>query len=156
MSQTPIGDLIAAIRADLAAIGRDISALAKAEFKRDGVRLGVGLGALIAGGFLATLVIVLLVIAVAQGLIAAGLPPWAAYLVDAGIFLVVVALLVLLGVGNLKKVGPPTATITAVQDSIAALEGKTPEQAAADRAAAAAESDARAKAKAAEAAGKAS
>jgi ABC-type multidrug transport system fused ATPase/permease subunit len=135
MPKQPIGDLIAAVRNDLSAIGNDIAALAKAEIGRDIARIVVMVAAFLMAGFLALMALVLLVVAVAEALAAAGLARWAAFLIDAGICLVVLAALAGLGIILVKRVKGPRRTVTAIKDSLAAIGGKTPEEAAAARAA---------------------
>jgi hypothetical protein len=135
MSKQTLSSLVGAVRDDVSAISNDITALAKAELGRDGKRIGFGLAAFIVALALAPLILILLAITVAEALVAAGLARWAAYLADAGIVLVVVAALAALGAVLFKKVKGPQRTVTAVKDTLAALGGKTPEEAAAARAA---------------------
>jgi uncharacterized membrane protein len=134
MPSQPIGGLVSAIRDDLAAIASDTKTLAKAEFSRDAKKIGLGVGLIAAAGFIATLVILLLVLAVVWGLVALGLAPWAAYLVGAAFFAAIAAAAVLVARSSFKGVGAPKRTAAAVRDSFAALSGLTPEQAAAARA----------------------
>ncbi|MDR3201718.1 MAG: phage holin family protein [Bifidobacteriaceae bacterium] len=135
MPERSIGELIAAIRADVAAIGADTAALAKAEFRRDARKIGFGLAFLGLAGLLAAIGAGLLVVAGAWGLVELGFSPWAAYLIDAGVWLVAALAAVLAGVSRFKGVGAPKRTATALKDLASAIGGLSPEQAEEARAA---------------------
>jgi len=139
MADRPLEELATAVKDDFALVAEDISALAKAEMSRDSTKIGVAIAAFGLAGCAATMAVVLLLITAAQALIAAGLAPWVAYLADAGIALVAVLILVITGVILLKRIKGPKRTATAIKDTLAALRGRTPQAAAAERAARAAD-----------------
>ena len=61
----------------------------------------------IVAGVLAFLAFVFLLVAGAYGIVAAGLPVWAGFLIVAGVLLVVTAILALVGRSKAKKISPP-------------------------------------------------
>jgi membrane protein implicated in regulation of membrane protease activity len=75
-----------------------------------------------AAGFLGLLAVVLLSIAAAYGLVALGLHPGWAFLVVAVAYLLVAALLVLVGKRTISKVGPPERTIRTSKDTASFLK----------------------------------
>jgi len=105
------GQLVAAASRDLSALVRDEIELAKSEIKVDVKNGAVGGAMFGAAAFLAVLVVILLSIAAAYGLVAAGLHPAWAFVVVAGVYLIVAGILVLIGVRKVKKLGPPERTI---------------------------------------------
>jgi hypothetical protein len=116
-----LGQLVADATADLSEIMRAEVALAKAELKDD-ARNGLLAGGMFgAAGYLAFLSTILLTIAAAYGLVAAGLPAWAGFLVLAVFLLVVAGLLALIGKSRVSKVGPPERAIRSTKQTIAAV-----------------------------------
>ena len=117
-----LGQLVADATHDISSIVRGEVALAKAEIRTDATRAGLGAGMLFAAGTLTFLALILLLIAAAYGLVAAGLAPWLAFLIVAVVLLVVGAILALVGkhsFDNLK--GRPERAIKSTQDTIAAV-----------------------------------
>ena len=57
------------------------------------------------------------------GLVAAGLHPGFAFLIVAVVYLVLAAILALVGKKQVKRVGPPVRTIETTKESVAALKG---------------------------------
>ena len=80
--------------------------LALMEIKKKAVALGVGVGMLV-GAALFGLFLLAFVLASVTALIALALPVWAALLIMTGAILGLVATLVLLGLGAIKKGSPP-------------------------------------------------
>jgi hypothetical protein len=60
----------------------------------------------------------LLVISFAFLLTELGIPTWLAFVIDAGIFLVVAVILLLIARSNAKKIQPPTLAMTNAETSI--------------------------------------
>ncbi len=117
-----LGQLVADATHDISSIVRGEVALAKAEIRADATKAGLGAGMFFAAGTLAFLALILLLIAAAYGLVAAGLAPWLAFLIVAVVLLVVGAILALVGkhsFDNLK--GRPERAIKSTQDTIAAV-----------------------------------
>jgi len=117
-----LGQLVADATHDISSIMRSEIALAKAEIGADAKKAGVGAGMLAAAGVFAFLALVLLLIAAAYGLVAAGLPHWLSFLIVAGVLLAVGAILALVGKASISKVkGKPERAIKNAQDTIATM-----------------------------------
>ena len=120
--QPSLGQLFAEASRDLSALVHDEIELAKAEIRRD-VKNGVTGGAMFgAAAFVALLAVVLLSIAAAYGLVAAGLHPGWAFLIVAGVYLLGAVLFVLMGKRAVSKVGPPQRTIRTSKETAAFLK----------------------------------
>ena len=121
-AERTLGQLVADATRDISSIVHSEVALAKAEIAADAKKAGAGAGMFVAAGVLAFLALILLLIAAAYGLVAAGLPPWAAFLIVAGVLLVIGAILVLAGKHNFDNLkGKPERAIKSTQDTIAAV-----------------------------------
>jgi Flp pilus assembly protein TadB len=117
-----LGQLVADATHDISSIMRSEVALAKAEMRDDAKKAGAGAGMFVVAAVLAFLALILLLIAAAYGLVAAGLPPWAAFLIVAGVLLLIGAILVAVGKHNFDTLkGKPERAIKSTQDTIAAV-----------------------------------
>ncbi len=121
-TERTLGQLVADASRDLSTIVRSEVALAKAELKKDVVAGLTGAGMFAAAGVMAFLALILLLIAAAYGLVAAGLAPWLAFLVVAAALLLLCGLLVLIGKSRLSRVGPPQRTVRTSKETVAALK----------------------------------
>lgn len=121
-----LGALVAAASRDMSDLLRNEIALAKAEVKVDAQHAAKGGAMFGAAGFLAVLAIILLSIAAAYGLVAAGLHPAVAFVIVAVVYLIVAAILGLIGKKAISKVGPPERTLRTTKDSVATIKGKRP------------------------------
>ena len=125
-TERTLGQLVADATHDISSIMRSEIALAKAEIGADAKRAGAGVAMFAVAGFFAFLALILLLIAAAYGLVAAGLAPWLAFLIVAGVLLVVGAILALVGKGAVTKIkGKPERTIKSAQDTIAAIKASS-------------------------------
>jgi hypothetical protein len=121
-SEETLGALFANASRDLSALVRSEIELAKAEIRVD-VENGAKGGAMFgAAGFLSVLAVILLSIAAAYGLVAAGLHPGWAFLIVAVVYLLVAALLAFIGKKTVSKVGPPERTIRTSKETAAFLK----------------------------------
>lgn len=117
-----LGQLVADATRDISSIMRSEVALAKAEMAADAKRAGIGAGMFAVAGVFAFLALILLLIAAAYGLVAAGLAPWLAFLIVGGVLLGTGAILVLVGKISFDKLkGKPERAIKSTQDTIAAV-----------------------------------
>ena len=98
-----LGQLVADATHDISSIVRSEIALAKAEIGADAKKAGLGAGMFAVAGTFAFLALILLLIAAAYGLVAAGLAPWLAFLIVAVVLLVVGAILVLVGKSSIDS-----------------------------------------------------
>ncbi len=92
-----LGQLVADATHDLSSIMRSEIALAKAEIGADAKKAGLGAALFAVAGLFAFLALILLLIAAAYGLVAAGLDPWLSFLIVAGVLLVLAAILAFVG-----------------------------------------------------------
>lgn len=117
-----VGQLVADATHDFSSILRSEIALAKAEMGADAKKAGVGAGMFAVAALFAFLALVLLPIAAAYGLVAAGLAPWLSFLIVAGLLLVLGAILTLVGKSRVSKIkGKPERAIRNAQETIAAI-----------------------------------
>jgi putative superfamily III holin-X len=121
-SEPTVGQLVANASRDLSALVRSELKLAQAELKASAQAVGVGAGMFGAAGFLGLLAIVLLSIAAAYGLVATGLHPAIAFLIVAGAYLLIAAILVLVGVRQVKKAKGPQRAIETSKESVETLK----------------------------------
>ena len=116
-----VGQLVANASKDLSSLVRSEIELAKTELKKTAVAAGTGAGMFVAAAFLALLVIILLSIAAAYGFTALGLHPAIAFLIVAGIYLLVAAVLVFIGMRALRGAKGPQRAIETSKESVEAL-----------------------------------
>jgi hypothetical protein len=120
-----LGQLVSDASRDLSTIVRAEVALAKAEVKRDVVAAVTGAALFVAAGVLAFLAVILLLIAAAFGLVAAGLSPWLAFLIVAGALLLITLVLMLIGKSRLGRVGAPERTMRSTKQTLETLKSAT-------------------------------
>jgi uncharacterized membrane protein YqjE len=116
-----IGTLVSDATAQMSTLVRAEVELAKAEIGTAAKNAGLGVGL-----FVGTLVLVVFAsifgfIALAEGLVAAGLWRWASYLIVFGFLLVVAALFALVGLRFVKRIKAPKRTIDEAKDTVAVL-----------------------------------
>jgi hypothetical protein len=125
-TERTLGQLVADATHDISSIVRGEIALAKAEFGADVKKAGVGGAMFAVAGLFAFLALILLLIAAAYGLVAAGLAAWLSFLIVAGVLLLVGAILALVGYSAVKKIkGKPERTIKNAQDTIVAIRTRS-------------------------------
>ena len=125
-SKTTASSLISNIVEDATAIVYGTRDLAKAELKDSVKNAGISIGLFTLALGISWVALILLFVAGAFGLVAAGLPEWAAFLSVAGGMLLVSVLFVLIGKSRAKKIGIPTRTIESIQQSIDTLVALLP------------------------------
>lgn len=125
-NEQTVGQLVASATRDMSTLIRSEIELAKLEIKDD-VKAGAVGGALFgAAGVIGVLVIILLSIAAAYGLTAAGLHPAIAFLIVAVVYALVAGGFVFVGLRKIKQVGPPERAIKTTKETAAALRGNNP------------------------------
>lgn len=117
-----VGQLVANASKELSSLVRSELELAKTELKKTAVKAGTGAGMFAAAAFLALLAVILLCISAAYGLTAAGLHPAIAFLIVAGAFLLIGAILVFIGMRALKGAKGPERTIETSKQSVEVLK----------------------------------
>jgi protein-S-isoprenylcysteine O-methyltransferase Ste14 len=117
-----VGQLVANASRDLSSLVRSEIELAKAELKSTAVAAGTGGGLFGGAAFLALLAVILLSIAAAYGLTALGLHPALAFVIVAVLYLLIAAVLILVGKRQLGKATGPQRAIETSRESVEALK----------------------------------
>jgi uncharacterized membrane protein YqjE len=117
-----LGDLVSLAVRDISQLVRCELDLAKMELKADVRRLGIAGGLLVIAAFVGCLVLVLLCFALAYGLVALGIWPWAAFLIVAGGCVLLAGLAVLIGFLKVRKLTGLRRTRRTVQEDLALLK----------------------------------
>ena len=118
-SEKSLGELVATATKDLSLLVSQEVALAKAELKKEVAHAGKGAGMLGAAGFLGLFALIFLSIALAYAISWFGIGLGWGFFIVGMLYLVVAAVLALLGKKQLGKVGPPEKTIATVKDDVA-------------------------------------
>jgi hypothetical protein len=92
--------------------------LAKLELRTTAKNAGTGVGAFVGAAVVFVFSLTFGFLALAEGLVAAGLWRWAAYLVVFGFQLLIVALLVFIGIRKVKRVKAPEKTIQTTKETV--------------------------------------
>jgi uncharacterized membrane protein len=122
-TERTLGQLVADATHDISSMMHSEIALAKAEIRADAKKAGAGAAMFAGAGVLAFLALILLLVAAAYGLVAAGLAIWLSFLIVAVLLLVGGAILALLGKKSVSKVkGKPERAIKNAQDTIATIK----------------------------------
>ncbi len=129
-----LGDLVALAAKDVSQLIRYEIDLAKTELKGDAKRVGIAVAGFGLAAFVGCLVLVLLCIALAFGLVALGIWTWAAFLIVAGVCILLAGLGVGLAIMKLKRLSGLRVTRKTVTEGLGMLrhDGQRPEIAATD------------------------
>lgn len=119
-----IGRLVGDAGRDIALLAQTVIKLAKSELRVSAKAGGIGAAMMATAAFFGLLIIIMLSFSVAYFLVMAGLDPAWAFLIVAGIYLLLAAVLILIGVRLLKKIRAPEKTIAAAKEIPAALKGE--------------------------------
>lgn len=127
-----LGDLVALAAKDISQLIRGEISLAKIELRGDLKRIVVAAVLLGVSAFVACLMLVLLCFAFAYGLMTIGIWSWAAFLIVAGVCLLIIGLAALIAILRVRGVTGLRTTRATVQETIRTLRGgdKRPEIAA--------------------------
>ena len=123
-----VGVLVSLAVKDVTQLIRYELDLAKLELKADARRLGIAGALLVIAAFVACLVLMLACFSLAFGLISLGIWPWAAFLIVAGICVLLAGLAVLIGALKFRGLSGLKKTRRTVQDDLSVLrrDGGTP------------------------------
>ncbi|WP_058234405.1 phage holin family protein [Devriesea agamarum] len=122
-TQRSIGELVGSIRDELVGVVHQEIAIAKKELKAQAIKAGIGIVGFLIALFLLLSAYVMLLFAAAWGLVALGLPHWAAFLIIAGVFIVLSLIAALIGLNRVKAVRAPETTIRTGKSAVNALKG---------------------------------
>jgi uncharacterized membrane protein YqjE len=131
-AEQSLGDLVAQAAKDVSQLIRYEIDLAKTELKGDAQRVGIAVAGVGLAAFVACLVLVLLSIALAFGLTALGIWDWAAFLIVAGLYVVLAGLAVGIAWLKLRRLSGLSETRKTVSEGLGMLrqDGQQPEIAA--------------------------
>jgi uncharacterized membrane protein YqjE len=116
-----LGELVAMASANLSQLVKSEMKLAKLELKGDAKRAALGGVLFGVAGVIACVVVILLSIAAAYGLVAAGIYHWAAFLIVSGAYVLLAAVLIGIGLLRLRKMSRMSTTRRTVTDDLAML-----------------------------------
>jgi uncharacterized membrane protein YqjE len=116
-----IGDLVSEAAKDVSQLVRYEIDLAKVELKQDVRRIGIGGALLVVAAFVGCLVLVLLCFALAFGLVALGIWQWAAFLIVAGLCVLLAGIAVLIGITLVRKLDGMSKTRRSLSDDMSLL-----------------------------------
>ena len=122
-AEPSLGTLVASATKDLSFLVRSEIELAKHEIKDEAKHAIAGSGMFGVAGYFGLLASILLVIAAAYGIASLGLAPGWAFLIVAGVLLLLAGILALVGKGQVSKIGAPERTIRTTKESVATLKG---------------------------------
>jgi uncharacterized membrane protein YqjE len=117
--QPSVGQLVSKASEHFSTLVRAEVELAKAEVSGSVKRAGVGGGLLAAAGVVLLFSVPFLFVVLAEVLVAIGLWRWLSYLIVWVLFLIIAAVLALIGRHSLKKVQKPARTIETMKDTAA-------------------------------------
>ena len=112
-----IGRLVVDASRDVSSLVRHEIQLAKSELKISVKAGGLGIGLFAAAGFLAVLAVIMVSVAIAYFVHMTGLDLAWCFLIVFGLYLLLAALLALVGVRQVKKVRPPERAISQAQET---------------------------------------
>jgi hypothetical protein len=123
VAEQSLGELVATATRDMSLLIHKEMELAKTELAQSVQQAGIGAGLLGGAGFFAYFALVLASFGAAFGF-AEGLDIgiWAGFLCMAGVYVLLAGALALLGIGRMKKLGPPERTQRSVRANLAWLK----------------------------------
>lgn len=116
-----LGELVAIATGSVSRLVKSELELAKLELKDDAKKAALGSTLFAVAGLIGGIVVILLSIAAAYGLITAGIWNWAAFLIVAGAYVALAAILVGIGMWRMKKMTGVSRTRRTMKDDMALL-----------------------------------
>jgi putative superfamily III holin-X len=123
--QASLGELVALATRDMSLLVRQEIDLAKAELKQQATSAALGIGFLAVAAGLGFGVLIAITIFLGELFTWAGVERFWAYLLTAGVYVVVAGLLALFAANRLKRLHAPERTIQTVKDDVAFLRNPT-------------------------------
>jgi uncharacterized membrane protein YqjE len=111
-----VGTLVQSAMADVSTLVRGEIELAKAEVGDSVKRAGVGLAFFGVAGVVLAFSVIFVLVALAEGLTALGLPRWLSYLIVWLLLVLIAGVAALLGVRKLRKIRKPERTLETLRD----------------------------------------
>lgn len=116
-----LGELVALASSNVSNLVRAEMDLAKLELKADAKKAALGSVMFTIAALIGGLIVILLSIAFAYGLVALGIWHWAAFLIVAGVYLVLALLLIAIGYQRIRKIDGAKRTRKTLKADISAL-----------------------------------
>lgn len=116
-----IGELVKIATVNVSQLVKSEIELAKMELKDDAKRAALGSTLFAVAGVAGAIVVILLSIALAYGLVALGIWNWAAFLIVAGVYVLLAAVLIGIGLLRMKRMTGVSRTRRTVKDDLAML-----------------------------------
>ncbi|MBE9403997.1 phage holin family protein [Brachybacterium sp. Marseille-Q2903] len=123
-TQRSIGELVQSIRDELLGVVHHEIDIAKKEFTAIAIKAGIIAACAAVLLFLLLSAWVMLLFFAATGLEALGMPYWGAFLLIAGVFIVLSLIAGLVAFLVYKRIKAPTTTIETAQSAVGAVQGK--------------------------------
>jgi uncharacterized membrane protein YqjE len=120
-AEPSIGDLVKEASAQFSTVVHGEIELAKIELKSSFKFAGIGIAMFVAAAVFAVFSLTFGFIALAEGLVAAHIWRWAAYLIVFGFIFLLAIISALIGWRRVKKVRPPRRTIETTKSTVATL-----------------------------------
>jgi uncharacterized membrane protein YqjE len=117
--QPSVGELVSRASEHFSTLVRGEIELAKSEVTGSVKRAGIGGGLIAAAGAVLLFSVPFLFVVIAEVLVAVGLWRWLSYLIVWVLFLIIAAVLGLIGYRSLKKIKKPERTLETVKDTAA-------------------------------------
>jgi uncharacterized membrane protein YbhN (UPF0104 family) len=124
-AEPSLGTLVADAQTSFSTLVHAEIELAKLEVRSSVKNAGTGAVAFISAGVLLAYSLTFGLISLAEGLVAAGIWRWAAYLIVFGALALIAAVLVWFGVRKVKRVKAPEQTIETTKETVATLKQAT-------------------------------
>lgn len=121
-NEPTVRELITSAAADVAALISAQIELAKAEIRQSMKQAGSAFGLMIGAGVLAFLALIFLLVTIAYGLVALGLPVWAGFGIVTLALIIIAVILGLLGKRHADKVQAPERTLAQLEQTAKALQ----------------------------------
>ncbi len=121
--EPPLSELVGGAVHDVKTLITGQIELVKAEISASAKRGVTGAGLIGLALFLTLFALLMLAFAAAYGLVAAGLDPWAAFLIIAGVLLLITAIVVLVAIWEFKRIKGPERAQEELAKTKAALTG---------------------------------
>ncbi|GAA4506263.1 hypothetical protein GCM10023191_063120 [Actinoallomurus oryzae] len=116
-----LGELVAIATGSVSRLVKSEIELAKLELKDDAKKAALGSTLFAVAGLIGGIVVILVSIAAALALMTAGIWGWAAFLIVAGAYVVLAAILIGIGLWRMKKMTGVSRTRRTMKDDIAML-----------------------------------
>jgi uncharacterized membrane protein YqjE len=123
-TQPSIGELVQEASTQFSAVLHGEIELAKLELRSSVKNAGAGVGLFAGAVVLLVFSLTFGLLALAEGINAAGIWRWAAFLIVFGFLLLLIGLMVFIGIKKVKRIKAPERTIATSKETVAALKNR--------------------------------